>query len=36
MVGTQRAAGRPRDAKVDAALLTSTQDLLLEEGFDRV
>ena len=36
MVETQRSAGRPRDAKVDAALLTSTQDLLLEEGFDRV
>lgn len=36
MVATTRAAGRPRDAKVDAALLRCTQDLLLEEGFDRV
>jgi AcrR family transcriptional regulator len=36
MAETQRSAGRPRDAKVDTALLTSTQDLLLEEGFDRV
>lgn len=31
-----RSAGRPRDAKVDAALLRSTQDLLLGQGFDRV
>lgn len=31
-----RSPGRPRDAKVDAALLRSAQDLLLEQGFDRV
>lgn len=31
-----RSAGRPRDAKVDAALLRSTQELLLQHGFDRV
>lgn len=26
--------GRPRDASVDDAILTATQDLLLEQGFD--
>lgn len=34
--GAMRAAGRPRDLKVDAALLRATQDLLLEQGFDRL
>jgi len=31
-----RAPGRPRDASLDAALLLATQDLLLEQGFDRI
>ncbi len=31
-----RTAGRPRDAGVNAALLKSTQELLLEQGFDRL
>lgn len=31
-----RPAGRPRDANVHAALLTGTQELLLEQGFDRL
>lgn len=31
-----RAAGRPRDASVDAALLTATEELLVEQGFDRL
>lgn len=30
-----RAVGRPRDSNVDTALLCATQDLLLEQGFDR-
>ncbi len=33
---TARTAGRPRDANVNAALLTATQELLLEQGFDRL
>lgn len=36
VTGTAKAAGRPRDAKLHAALLTATQDLLLEQGFDRL
>ncbi|SDS35942.1 DNA-binding transcriptional regulator, AcrR family [Friedmanniella luteola] len=31
-----RGAGRPRDVTVDAAVLRATQDLLLEQGFDRL
>jgi len=31
-----RPAGRPRDEKLHAALLAATQDLLLEQGFDRL
>jgi AcrR family transcriptional regulator len=35
-MSTARPAGRPRDANVDAALLRSTQELLVEQGFERV
>lgn len=31
-----RTAGRPRDAKIQSALLAATQELLLEQGFDRL
>lgn len=31
-----RRAGRPRDEHLHAALLTATQELLLEQGFDRL
>lgn len=31
-----RAVGRPREKAVDAALLTATQDLLVEVGYDRL
>lgn len=33
---TARPAGRPRDAQLHAALLAATQELLLEQGFDRL
>lgn len=32
----ERTPGRPRDAAVDASLLAATQDLLLEQGYDRL
>lgn len=32
----RRAAGRPRDETVDAALLRSAQDLLIDLGYDRL
>lgn len=31
-----RSAGRPRDPGIQVALLTATQELLLEQGFDRL
>jgi len=36
MSDSARPAGRPRDAKIHTALLASTQELLLEQGFDRL
>lgn len=33
---TSRSPGRPRSAEVHAALLTATQELLIEVGFDRL
>ncbi len=33
---TVRTAGRPRSERVDVSILTATQDLLLEDGFDRM
>lgn len=36
MTEAVRTAGRPRDANIQAALLNATQELLLEQGFDRL
>jgi AcrR family transcriptional regulator len=36
MSDSTKAAGRPRDSSLDVALLTATQELLLEHGFDRL
>jgi AcrR family transcriptional regulator len=36
MTSTMRTAGRPRDESVHEALLTATQELLCEQGFDRL
>jgi AcrR family transcriptional regulator len=34
VTATRRAAGRPRDATIDAEALTTTLDLLVEKGFE--
>ena len=36
MTATPRPAGRPLDAGIQAALLRATQDLLIEEGYERL
>ena len=36
MTPTPRAPGRPSDPAIDAELLRAAQDLLIEEGFDRL
>ncbi len=36
MTETVRPAGRPRDVNLDAALIAATQELVLEQGFDRL
>ncbi len=35
-MASARPVGRPRDTAVEAALLTATQDMLIEVGFDRL